>query len=456
MLTRPCPRLLISAPSKSSGKTTVTLGLARALKNQGHRVQCFKKGPDFIDPQWHALATGRPSYNLDSWMMPAEVMRDSLERRSRGASLSIIEGNHGLHDGLDPEGGNSSAGLALYLKAPVLLVVDVTGLNRAAGALVLGQVSMPPQVPIAGVLLNRVKSPRQAEKAVAAIERFAGVKVWGTLPEAPQTAIAERHLGLTTSVEDPRAEERIAAAAEWVAGHVDLEAVVNAANQAASLAYSGQALVEPWLGKKRRLGVVRNEAFCFYYPDNLEALEQAGAELVFIDPIRDAELPEIDGLYIGGGFPESFFKELSANRGFMDSLRQRLEGGLPYWAECGGLIYLAQKARYQGQEFPLVGWLEGEIDYSKKPVGYGYMELEPKGIDWLPHKLRCHEFHYSRLSQGTGADYAFAVSRGTGLGEEVDGLIKGRGLASYAHLHSLATPNWAPGFMDQVRQSSIE
>lgn len=456
MLKRSCPRLLISAPSKSSGKTTFTLGLARALGELGHQVQCFKKGPDFIDPLWHRLASGKDSHNLDSWLMSTETLSDSLERHSKGASISLIEGNHGLHDGLDPDGSNSSAGLASFLGAPVLLVVDVTGLNRAAGALVLGQVKMPPNPIIAGVVLNRVKSERQAQKAKAAIERFAGVKVLGALPEAPQAAIEERHLGLTTTGETEQAEERIQAAAEWVKAHLDLNEIVQLANGAPHLKYPGFPVTEPWMGRKRRVAVLRNEAFCFYYPENLAALEAAGAELVFVDPARDRGFPPVEGLYIGGGFPESQFKELSENQTFRRELRLALEAGLTYWAECGGLIYLSRAATWQEQRFELVGWLKGEVEFSKRPVGYGYMELEPQTGQWFKQPFRAHEFHYSRFRGDAPGEHAFAVQRGTGLGEAQDGLIKGHGVASYAHIHALATPDWAPGFMDQVRKNTLE
>jgi len=449
---RSIPRLFISAPSKSSGKTTLTLGLTREFVRQGLSVQTFKKGPDFIDPLWHSLASGRAGRNLDSWLMSQDVLAQSLEKHSRDADLVIVEGDHGLHDGVDPEGSNSSAGLARDIGAPVVLVVDGTGLNRAAAALVLGQREMEPKAQIGGVILNRIRTDRQAKKQIQAIESYTGIKVLGVIGEQPLAQIQERHMGLTTTGETDEAERLIEAAADLVRDHVDTQALLELARQAPALSYQLQPSA-PVANQRYPIGVLRNEAFCFYYPENLEALEQAGGELIFLDPMRDQEIPEIKGLYIGGGFPESFLAPLESNIAFRTQLKERLAVGLPYWAECGGLIYLAESASFKDQvQHQLVGWLSGQVKFQQRPVGYGYMELEAKGPHWLQGTHRAHEFHYSQLIGSNELACQFKVNRGHGLGEQQDGLLKGQGLAGYAHLHALSSPDWAYGFLQQVSQ----
>jgi len=449
------PPLLISAPAKSSGKTTVAIGLTRALVNRGLKVQTFKKGPDYIDPMWHSLASGRPGRNLDTWMMPEALWQGSLARHSQGMDFTLIEGNHGLHDGLDLEGRHSSAGLAQQLGAPVLLVVDGSGMNRGAAALVLGQLTMQPKVQIAGVVLNRIRSQRQADKQIQAIAHHTGVPVFGVLPSLPGAGVEQRHLGLSTTGETSEAEKIVQAAAALMNSELDLDKIKAAVSQASPLSFAVPPT--PKRASQRHLvGVLRNQAFCFFYPENLEALEQAGAELVFLDPCTDTEIPDIQGLYIGGGFPEHFLEPLSRNSAFKEQLKTRLCGGLPYWAECGGLIYLAEAASFAGQEsVDLVGWLDGSVEFSRRPVGYGYMELEGTGDHWFSGKHQAHEFHYSKLNSPAALDCQFQVHRGYGLGEQQDGLLKGAGIASYAHVHALSSPDWAPGFLQQISQYAL-
>jgi len=449
------PPLLISAPTKSSGKTTVTLGLTRALVDQGLLVQTFKKGPDFIDPMWHSLASGRPGRNLDTWMMPKAAWQGSLAQHSAGMDLSILEGNHGLHDGLDLEGQHSTAGLASELGSPVLLVLDGSGMNRGAAALVLGQKEMSPKVNIAGVVLNRIRSARQAEKQIQSIQHHTGVPVLGVLPNRPEAAVVMRHLGLTTTGEAQQSEGIVKAAADLIRSEVDLKAILALVAQGKPLNFPVPP-VAPSATERFKVGLIRNQAFCFYYPDNLEALEQAGADLVFLDPIKDTELPEIDGLYIGGGFPEHFLEPLGRNLGFKKALKDRLEAGLPYWAECGGLIYLSEFATFKGgSKQPMVGWLPGEVAFQARPVGYGYMELESTGGHWFDGKHQAHEFHYSKFTSSKPLECQFEVHRGYGLGESQDGIRLGAGVAGYAHVHALSSPDWAPGFLRQISQNRL-
>ncbi len=448
------PRLMISASWKSAGKTTVSLGLLRLLAEKGVPVVSFKKGPDYIDPMWHRVASGGECYNLDTWMMGEAACRSTFARNCarRPGSIALIEGNHGLHDGVDMAGSDSSAGLATLLDAPVLLVIDSRRMNRGVAAQVLGLQAMPPKVRIAGVILNHVASSRQESKQRQAIETFCNVQVLGAIPADASLLLPERHLGLVTVGEASDAEAFIRVAAGQVERHCAIAAIRALFETAEPL--SLQEAVEAPLPRNEpivKIGVFRDAAFCFYYPDNFDALRAAGAELVYIDTFITTALPEIDGLYLGGGFPESFFAELSANDGLLRDVRERIEAGMPAWAECGGLIYLCRSATWDGRRWPLAGVLPVEIDYQRKPAGCGYLELESRSeTGWFAagERLRAHEFHYSKSADGD-VDLAcqFDVARGFGLTGREDGLLYRNLFASYAHFHVAANPHWAERFV---------
>jgi cobyrinic acid a,c-diamide synthase len=449
---------MISASWKSAGKTTVSLGLLRLLAEQGLPVVSFKKGPDYIDPMWHRAATGGECYNLDTWMMGEETCRNIFLRTctQRSADIALIEGNHGLHDGMDMAGSDSSAGLAALLDAPVLLVIDGRRVNRGVAAQVLGLQALPPKVRIAGVILNHVASARQESKQRGAIEHFCKVPVLGAIPSDSSLLLPERHLGLVTVGESPDAEAFISAAARQVERHCDIEAIRALAASASSLPVPHAIHDDaPALPVKTKIGVFRDAAFCFYYPDNLDALRDAGAELVFIDTFSTASLPEINGLYLGGGFPESFFEELSANEGLMHDVRMGIEAGMPAWAECGGLIYLCRSATREGRSWPLCGVLPIDIGYQKKPVGCGYIELKSRaGSPWFSEggRYRAHEFHYSKPGESVGKGFCqFDLLRGFGLNGSNDGFLYRNLFASYAHFHAASNPEWAKRFVGLAR-----
>lgn len=456
------PRLMVSAHGKSSGKTTLTLALTRALSDAGERVMCFKKGPDYIDPAWHRLAGALESHNLDPWMMGEEGCLGSFARyalragsgEGSGTGFNIIEGNHGLHDGISLDGADSSAGLASLLEAPVLLVVDARSAGRGIAAAVLGMQRMEPNADIRGVVLNRVRSERQAEKQRQAIERYCGIPVLGAIPLEEGLVIPERHLGLTTVDESGGdAEACIGRAAEALRQHCDLDAIRRLFTDAPPLGLAGSALkdVSEPLAPRARIGVFRDRAFTFYYPENLEALRLRGAELVFIDSMADGALPPLDGLYIGGGFPESFLPEISANRSLMEDVRRAALSGMPVYAECGGLIYLSGSATWQGKRYPLAGALPLEIDFQRRPAGHGYLELKSLSCSpWFSRseRVRAHEFHYSKATSIEGRPrWQFDVLRGTGTTGDYDGILMGNLFASYAHIHAGATPGWAETFV---------
>jgi len=460
------PRLFVSAAQRSSGKTTLALGLAAALAADGTVVQPFKKGPDYIDPMWLTLAAGRPCANLDLHLEGPEALRAAFARQAAAAELALVEGNMGLHDGLAPDGSDSNAALARLLAAPVLLVLDARGMTRGVAPLLLGQQAFDPEVHVAGVVLNRVRGVRHEAKLRAAIERYTAVPVLGALAEDARLAISERHLGLVPCSEVAAASERVQAIGRVVAAQVDLARVRAIAAAAPPLAApppvaDGAAAAAAAGRRTLRIGVARDRAFGFYYPGDLAALEAAGAELVFVDTLRDTGLPALDGLVIGGGFPEACLDALAANAPLRAALRAAIEGGLPTYAECGGLMYLARSIRWQGRNAPMVGVIPADAVMHERSVGRGYVRLqETEHMPWAgggAGVVHGHEFHHSSLENlDSGLRYAYRVQRGHGIDGRHDGLVLHRLLASYTHLRSGAGSDWAPRFVDFVRRARVE
>ncbi len=448
--------LMISAPRKSSGKTTLTLGVSSALVKQGTTLRVFKKGPDYIDPMWHKAATGKTCYNIDPYWMNDEVCRNIFLKHGAEVDLNLLEGNHGLHDGLDLTGNNSGAYLARLLDIPVLLIVDGAGMNRGVAAIVLGHQQLDTDVKIGGIVLNNVNSMRQINKQTAAIEHYCGIPVVGALPRSNSTGIKERHLGLVTIHETEKVKEVISSLGNLVAENCDLERIK---------AISGDIFpdnsypdgISKLKTQKVKIGVAFDKAFCFYYPDNLKALEKAGAELVFFDTINDKHLPKVDAIYLGGGFPESFLQELENNKSIRNELLTEIEKGKPVYAECGGLMYLTRSIERNGIKKKMVGAISADVLFQKKPVGKGYTELATGSANgWfkINRIIKGHEFHYSRLINiEEGMKYCFKVQRGTGVDNKNDGIIYKNVLASYTHLHSVVVPEWAPAFVNAAQQN---
>jgi len=457
-------RLMISAPQKSAGKTTVSLGIIHNLVEDGVSIQSFKKGPDYIDPMWLKLASGSDCHNLDPYLMGDKGCLNSFTNNVHKSEMALIEGNHGLHDGMSMDGSDSTSGLANLLNTPVLLVLDSRGMNRGAAAIVTGMQKMFPQPDIAAVILNRVRSSRQEEKQKTAIEKFCGVPVIGAIPVDEAVSIPERHLGLTTVEETGNAREIIRHAGELIANYCDMKAIQSIFKQATPLEIFPKKVSTLSQKPSVRIGVFYDSAFCFYYPENLEDLRNKGAELVFIDALNDNLLPDLDGLYIGGGFPESFFEELSANRKLLSEVKERVRSGIPVYAECGGLIYLCESAHYKGKKYTLAGVLPFEIGFQKKPVGYGYLSLKSRcRSKWFDENalVKAHEFHYSKpilagsskpisklVGTSPGGRYQFNVVRGYGIDGKQDGFLQHNLFASFAHLHASANPKWAKGFVE--------
>ena len=456
-------RLIVSAAHKSSGKTTLSLGLCAALRSQGLRVQPFKKGPDYIDPMWLTQASGRPCYNLDPYLMTQAQILHLFARHAVQADVSVVEGNKGLYDGLALDGSNSNAALAHMLGLPVLLVIDARGMTRGIAPLILGYQAFDKNIRIGGVILNRLGGSRHEAKLRAVVEHYTDVPVLGAVAEDSDLAVAERHLGLMPSNEHAQADALVQRIGQRIAQQVDL-------TQVRSLAASAPPLADPrptpasfsaTCAKTVRIGLARDRAFGFYYPDDLEALQAAGAELLPFDTLQDAALPEqLDGLFIGGGFPELFMDQLQANTSLSSQIALAIEDGLPVYAECGGLMYLAQTLNWKGHSCRMVGALSGNVNLHERPVGRGYVHLNATSqMPWpglQGQQVRGHEFHYSSLDPAPEQSHcAWRVLRGHGIDGQVDGIVHRNVLASYAHLRSLGPRGWAPAFVDFVRRCRV-
>jgi cobyrinic acid a,c-diamide synthase len=455
------PRVLVSAAHKSSGKTTVTIGLAASLRARGLAVQAFKKGPDYIDPMWLAAATGRACRNLDPYLSDTAEYRSAFLRHAAAADIAIVEGNKGLYDGLALDGSNSNAALAKALGLPVILVLDARGMTRGIAPLILGYQAFDHDIRIAGVILNNLGGSRHESKLRLVIEHYTDVRVLGALQCDSRLAIVERHLGLMPSNEAQGADERIAEIATLVAQTVDLDAVLEVAGEVSPIAANGGELADPFappVASDVRIGIAQDRAFGFYYADDLDALRAAGATLVPFDTLADARLPRVDGLFIGGGFPEMFAAELEANAPLRTAIRSAIDAGLPVYAECGGLMYLARTLACNGRSFRMVGAIPGDVVMHERPVGRGYVTLEESAAFPWPGGaagvVRAHEFHYSSL-ENLPADLccAYTVKRGHGIDGRRDGVVVGNVLASYAHLRSAGGQAWAARFVEFVRNA---
>jgi cobyrinic acid a,c-diamide synthase len=454
-------RFLISAAHKSSGKTSVSIGLCAALARRGARVQPFKKGPDYIDPLWLGQASGHACHNLDFQVQSPNEIDALFRRHAAGADVVLVEGNKGLHDGLDVAGSDSNAALARQLGLPVVLVLDVRGTIRGVAPLLLGYRQFDPDVKIAGVILNFVGGPRHEGKLRAVIERYVDLPVFGTIQRDAALTIGERHLGLVPANEAAAAGTLIARLAEALEAQVDIDALLAASSAAPLSAPPPAPPGSAQAARPVRIGIARDRAFGFYYPGDLEALAAAGARLVPIDTLADRRLPPLDGLFIGGGFPETALDELEANRELRAALRAALAGGLPAYAECGGLMYLARSIRWGERRAEMVGAVPADVVMNARPVGRGYVRLVETGAGpWAAHSdgdtpgtFNAHEFHYSHL-EGLPADarYAYRVLRGHGIDGTHDGLVAGNLLACYTHLRDVAGNHWAARFVDFVRR----
>lgn len=450
-------QLFISAAHKSSGKTTLSIGLCAAFHHKGLAVQPFKKGPDYIDPMWLSRAAGRSCYNLDFNTQGQEEILTSVGHRGSDADICIIEGNKGLYDGLDLEGSNSNAALTRLLGSPVILVIDAQGMTRGIAPLILGYQAFEPEINIAGVILNQLGGSRHESKLRAVIEHYTDVPVVGAVHRNSALKIQERHLGLIPSNEIASVEEQIVTMGQTIASQVNLEQLQAIAESAPLPDFQSPVSTNPDT-MDIRIGIARDSAFGFYYPDDLEAFRQAGAKLITIDTITDGKLPEIDGLFIGGGFPETQMQDLEANASLRAALKKAIDSGLPVYAECGGLMYLTRSLQWRDKTCEMVGAIPADTIMHVRPQGRGLVQLsETEKMPW-PGRTRgniinAHEFHYSSLENiDTGIQYAYEVVRGYGVDGKHDGILYKNIFACYTHLRDVQKNHWVKRFVDYVRE----
>ncbi len=454
------PRLVVAGLGGDSGKTLVSLALLQTARALGLDTRAFKKGPDYIDAAWLTWAAGRPARNLDTFLMGVARVRQTFARHSAGAGLVVIEGNRGLYDGADADGSHTTAELAKALDAPVLLVVNATKVTRTIAASVLGCQAFDPDVRIAGVVLNQVHGSRHERIIREAIESRCHVPVVGVVPRLPGDALLHsRHLGLVPPPEHPDLAELGPRLVEQVGSRLDMPAIFDLARHAPRVGWAPEHAVHPGQGGGLRIGYLHDSAFTFYYPENLECLESAGATLVPISSLTARALPAgLHALYIGGGFPETHASAIAANRAFLDDLRQHAQAGMPIYAECGGLILLARALRQGDTVSPMAGVLPCEVELCAAPQGHGYAELmveTPNPFFPTGLLLRGHEFHYSRLvSANEPPPTACSVRRGTGCVGGRDAIVVHNVWAAYTHLHAAATPEWAPALLGAARACS--
>ncbi len=458
--------LFISSPQGHSGKTVVTIGLCQSLKRRGLSIQPFKKGPDYIDPSWLTVAAGRSCRTLDLFLIPREKLIQSYFQATEDADLAVIEGVMGLYDGLDSTGSGTSAEVARILKSPILLVVNASRMTDSVAAMVSGYQHFQPETHIAGVILNLVAGSRHEQKLRHSVEEYCGIPVVGAVPRDEDLSIAERHLGLIPSRESGEAERLVERIGCRLEPHLDVEGILKIARERSSphpdplprgeregrgspLPFGERVGIKGSRGNRVKIGVVRDRAFNFYYPENLEALTQKGAELVFINSFKD-RLPNVDGLYIGGGFPEFFLEEIEGNRELRQEIAKAAEEGLPVYAECAGLMYLCRRIRWKGRSYEMVGVIPAEVELSERPQGHGYTVAEVKKENPLfpvGVTLRGHEFHHSSLNHLGDVQFAYEIKRGQGISGKEDGIFYKNLFASYVHLHALGTPGWAEGLV---------
>ena len=451
--------LYISAAHKSSGKTTLTIALCAALREQGLAVQPFKKGPDYIDPLWLGQAAGRACYNLDFYTMDRAEISDLFASRMQGADIGLIEGNKGLYDGLALDGSNSNAALAKQLDAPIVLVLDSQGMTRGVAPLILGYQAFDPALRIDGVILNKVGGSRHEAKLRAVIEHYTDVRVVGTVQRSDELLINERHLGLVPSTEVRSSQAHIERMARQIRDQVDLEAIRNLAATAPTLPV-GPVEVQKSSAPDRgvRIGYACDSAFGFYYADDLEALRNAGAELVPFSPLADEGLPRCDGLFLGGGFPETHMDSLEQNTAMRAAVADFIARDRPVYAECGGLMYLCDTLTWEGKTRKMAGVIPAQVMMHPKPQGRGYVQLcETPDHPWplssdRSRPISAHEFHYSALNGlPTGLTFAYRIERGFGIDGANDGIVYRNLLASYAHMRDTRSQPWAERFVGFVR-----
>lgn len=436
------PRFILAGTNSGVGKTTITLGLLNGFHRKGLNVQAFKSGPDYIDPAFHTFVTGNKSRNLDAWLLPEKHIRYLMDKNSENKDLSIVEGVMGFYDGhIVHKDKGSTAHLSKILKAPVVLIINGSGISTSAAAIVYGFQQFDKDVDIAGVIINMVNSERHYDILKEAIEEHTSVKCFGYLKKNTEMNLSSRHLGLIPSYEVEQLKDKIDLISDMMEDSIDFEGLMALAENAPEI--ESEALNLENVDVSLRIGVAMDKAFNFYYQDNLDLLETLGAELVYFSPLNDKSLPEsLDGLYVGGGFPEVFAKELSENSDMRLSMKGFVDSDKPVYAECGGLMYMCKEIiDLEGHVFDMVGVIHNQSKMTKKLQRFGYVDVElgddsiigPKGL-----QIKAHEFHRSELTTLDEDVTCYNVQKDRGKGNVNHwkcGYSYKNFLGAYAHIH---------------------
>ncbi|VVB97288.1 Cobyrinate a,c-diamide synthase [uncultured archaeon] len=463
------PRILIAGDRSSAGKTTISIGIMSLMREMGYKVQPFKVGLDFIDPSYHTEVTGRYSRNLDGYLMKDTAVKEVFSHAVEGADIAIIEGVRGLFEGLEATSDTgSTAQIAKILECPVILVINARSITRSTAALVSGYKSFDPDVNIVGVILNNIGSGRHGEKARTAIETYTGTPVIGEIPRNESMKISMRHLGLIPAMEGRRRhadfDANMGRIKTITREGIDIGRLISLARDAKQLEKPEENIFKA--GEQEniaKIGVALDEAFNFYYRDNLELLELAGAELSYFSPVNDRSLPDVNGLYIGGGYPELFARELEENSAMREAIKHASSEGMPIYAECGGLMYLTHEittdlsgtgqyhmAEMQGGTFEMVGAIPGRtLMGHKRVVSYNVGSfVKDNVIGKTGASFIGHEFHHSEIIDiPEDTEFAIRLERGTGIKGELDGILVGNTMAAYAHLHAASYTGFAKSFV---------
>lgn len=454
-----CPRILISALRGSSAKTMVSLAMINSFRRRGIKILPFKKGPDYIDAAWLAKAAGNVCQHLDLYLMDEDKVTRVFLEQAEAEVVSIVEGNRGLFDGVDIHGTYSSARVAKLLQIPVVLIIDCTKTTNTIAPLVLGCQNFDAKVPIGGVILNHVAGKRHGDVISSSVEHHTGLPVLGKIPNL-DIQLPERHLGLTTVNESEGLEEKFNHLGDIAEKYLDLDKILEIAHntvQLPKLARAERVGIQSVQKENVLVGIIRDPAFQFYYPENLKSLQQEGADLVEFNSMRDKEIQPVDLLYIAGGFPEVHAAKISENRSFRESIRKYAEMGMPIYGECGAVIYLGTSVKFNGKSFEMCDVFPLDFDFSKKPAGHGYTEVHvdmenpffPEGLT-----LKGHEFHYSFISNWKPENHqtAFRMKKGEGLDGERGGVFTKNVFATYTHIHASGEPDWASCLIETARR----
>jgi cobyrinic acid a,c-diamide synthase len=421
--------IIVAAPSSGSGKTTVSMGLIYALKKLGYSVKAFKIGPDYIDSGYQSFVSGNPSDNLDSWMGSRSIVRDIFFRKSQGYDISIIEGVMGLYDGKDYNSiRGSTAEIASILKIPVIIVIDISSMARTAASIINGLKSQARGFRIAGVILNRAGSDYHCLIVKKAIESLSNVKVLGCIKKNNDLSLSSRHLGLIPYIEGYRNKDYLESLGNEIIKSVDLNSVLSISKKS----HSGNYNVKERKNRniKVSIGVAYDRAFNFYYDENLKLLEHYGAEIKYFSPMESENIPDVDGIYIGGGFPEVYASDLEKNKTVLKEIKKLGNDGMPIFAECGGYMYLSKSIKYNNQRHFMAGIIDSDIYMDKLVLGYRTVESLSDNILFKKgYKIRGHEFHYSKIKYNVENNYAYNTSSGP------DGFYTENILAGYSHLY---------------------